>query len=148
MATYPQRTWYTHVRVGSLPLELGTGELDTEEARMVHGSFARWVDAVVVLDDRTLLVEGKIIAHPVAIGQLLLYRRLLPATPFLNLRTDLPVEMVLLFARADPLVSVLAMEQGISLVQFEPAWVDEYMATRHHRHRNAPLPQGLAPVSE
>jgi len=136
----------TRVRLGSLPANVGAEDLDDGEARLVHSAFARWADAIVILEDRTILVEAKVICHPTAIAQLMLYKRLLPFSQFLNLRADKPVEPVLLYARPDPLVIQMAHEQGISTVQFDPPWVADYLATRFVRQRTAPLSQTLAPA--
>ena len=146
-ANYSHAAYQVRARLGSLPMNLGTGELDTPEARLVHNAFARWADALVFLPDRTLIVEAKVVAHPTAIAQLMLYQRLIPASPYLNLRPDVPIEAVLLYAVEDVLVSQMAREQGITLVQYHPPWVDEYLVTRFARQRSAPAAQELAPVS-
>jgi len=146
-ANYSHAAYQVRARLGSLPMNLGTGDADTPEARLVHNAFARWADALVFLPDRTLVVEAKLVAHPSAIAQLMLYQRLIPASPYLNLRPDLPVRPILLFAVEDVLVSQMAREQGIGLEQYHPAWVDEYLATKLARQRSAPAVQELAPTS-
>jgi len=141
--TYPDATWRTRVRLGSLSPQLGLEVRDEAEARLVHGAFARWADAVVELEDRLLLIEAKLVAHPVAVAQLELYARLIPYTPdFISLAPK-PVESVLLYAVEDPLVVQMARERGIRSVQYHPSWVDEYLESLHRRHRTAPLPQEL-----
>jgi hypothetical protein len=146
-ANYSHAAYQVRVRLGSLPWNLGTSETDTPEARLVHNAFARWADAVVFLPDRTLVVEAKLVAHPMALAQLELYKRLIPASPYLNLRPDLPIETVLLYAKEDVIVSQLAREKGITLAQYDPPWVDEYLATLGRRKTSAPAAQELAPVT-
>lgn len=144
---YPDMAYQVRTRLGSLPMNLGGGESDTPEARLVHNAYARWADAVVFLPDKTRIVEAKLVAQPGALTQLQLYVRLVPASPYLNLRPGLPIEPVLLYAKEDPLVSQMAREQGITLEQYDPPWVDEYLATLSHRKRSAPVAQELAPAT-
>jgi hypothetical protein len=139
--------YQTRVRLGSLPLGARTDTMDDGEQKLVHNAFARWVDAIVALPDRTLLVEAKIVAHPGALSQLMLYERLIPDSFGLNLRKDKPIEKVLLFAKDDPLVSQMALELGITIVQFHPEWIDEKLASKFARQRSAPRPQSLAPAN-
>lgn len=146
-ATYPNVRYEVRVRLGSLPMNLGTSELSTEEERLIHNAYARWADAVVFRPDRTLIVECKLVAHPGALAQLELYQRLIPQSPFLNLSAGLPVEPVLLYAVEDVLVSQLAREKGITLVQYHPAWVDESLAAMSPRKRTGVAPQELAEVT-
>lgn len=134
----------TRVRLGSLPASFNTDNLDDGEQKLIHSAYARWADAVVAMPDRTLLIEAKIVSHPSAVAQLMLYKRLLPSSPNLNLRAHMPIDLVLLYAREDPLVSQMAREQGISCVEYAPDWVDEYLATRYARQRTSPEPQILA----
>src|SRR5258708_10323485 len=75
-ARHPDDYTEIHVRLGSLPLDLPTSNLSPEEQRMLHGALARWADAIVFTQDRVRLVEAKMVAHPHALGQLLLYERI------------------------------------------------------------------------
>lgn len=134
--------WFqTRVRLGALASELAGDDLTEAERRMLHGAWARWADAIVELPDRTELIEGKIIAHPVAIGQLELYARLLPETTDLAHRRTLPVEKIMLYAIPDAHVCAMAVERGIRCVEFRPPWVYEALARRLPRHQRAPLAQ-------
>lgn len=141
---YPDAYTEQNVRLGSMPLEFGNQDLDPMEAKLVHNAFARWADAIVYLDDRVIVVEGKIVAHPVALGQLQLYKRLLPFTPTIALAPRARIELRLVYGVPDELVVAMAREQGIEVEQFKPAWVDEYLNTRFHRQRGAPLAQRMA----
>jgi hypothetical protein len=145
-ANYSAFYYQTRVRLGSLPASVSTDNLDDMEAKLVHSAFARWADAVVVMPDRTLLIEAKVICHPTAIAQLMLYKRLLPFSAQLNLRREVPVIPVLLYARPDPLVIQLGIEQGIEPVQYDPPWVEDYLLTRFARQRQAPREQQMAPA--
>lgn len=136
------------VRLGSMPLDLGNGPLDPAEARMVHSVYARWADAIVIRPDVVRIVEGKIIAHPVAISQLELYARLLPFTPGLKVNPAARIEKVLVYAKPDDLVLQMAHEAGIVTELFAPAWVEEYINTRLARQRQGSRPQQLIDSSE
>ncbi len=138
---YPDDYTEQNVRLGSMPLEFGNQDLDPMEAKLVHNAFARWADAIVYLDDRVIIVEGKIVAHPIALGQLRLYKRLLPFTPSIKLAPRAQIDLRLVYAVPDDLVVQMAREDGIEVEQFHPAWVDDYLATRFHRQRGAPLAQ-------
>lgn len=130
-----------NVRVGSMPLAFGNQDLDPMEAKLVHSAYARWADAVVFTPDVVTIVEAKIVAHPTALGQLRLYKRLLPFTPNVRIPIGARIDMLLLYAIPDDHVLELAREDGIAVEQYHPAWVDVYMETRLARHRGSPLPQ-------
>ena len=102
---------------------------------------------MVELPDRTEIVEAKMVLSPGAIAQLLLYKRLLPLTPSLSHRRNLPVQLVLLYAVPDAMVVELAHEQGIVTVQYRPSWVDEWMGTYANHKQRAPLPQAMGGAS-
>ncbi len=145
-ATYPTSAYQIRARLGSLPANLNAEELDEGGQRLVHGAFASWVDAIVWLPDRTLLVEAKVISHVNGIAQLTKYKRLLPNSPFVSVPLDLPVEPVLLYVIEDPIVSTMAREQGITLIQFGVSWLEEWRQSRLHRQRRPPALQTLAPL--
>jgi hypothetical protein len=146
VATYPTSHWQTHVRLGSMPLGIATDNLDDQAAMLVHSRFARWADAIVALPDRTRLVEAKVVAHPNAIAQLIVYKRLMPFTPGLRIRTDVPIELVMLYARPDDVVLQVAAEMGITSVQYDPPWVDDYLRTLALRKQQAPQAQTISPA--
>lgn len=132
------------MRLGALPAELAAQGYSEEEQRLLHNAYARWADAIVELPDRTELVEAKIIAHPVAIGQLDLYAELLPLTPALSHRKHLPITKVLLYAVPDEMVLRQARRAGVMLEQYTAPWIDEYLSRQHARKRRAPLAQFAA----
>jgi hypothetical protein len=136
------------VRLGSMPLDLGNGPLDPMEAKLVHSVYARWADAIVIRPDVVRLVEGKIIAHPVAIAQLQLYARLLPFTPGIRVNPAATIEMVLVYAKPDDLVLQMAHEAGITTELFDPPWVEEYINTRLHRQRQGSRSQLLTDATD
>jgi len=93
----------------------------------------------VIMPDRLILIEAKIRPNPGVISQLELYEHLLPFTPELAEHKRKPIEKVLLCAINDPVVTSMARNRGIKVVQFRPPWVDEYMKIIFPRERRAPL---------
>lgn len=133
--TYPRQEYMTRVRLGRIEPRVDSDGLTDEEIRQI-GVHRRWADAVVLLQDRVILVEAKIRPQPGVISQLELYARLLPHTPELAKHANKPVEMVLLHAIEDDLVNQLAREKGIQCVYYRPAWVDKYLDELYPRERS------------
>ena len=129
---YPSQT---HVHVGSLPKRMKGRFLDEAGERML-GEFRRWCDAIVIMPDRLVLIEAKIKPQPGVISQLLLYARLLPKTPELAEHKHKPIEMGLVCAIEDPLVTHLAREMGILVVNYSPVWIKEYLNLLYARERS------------
>ena len=132
--TFPRETYLTRVRLGRIQPAAGAPELTDAERRMI-GVHRRWADAVVLLEDRVLLIEAKIRPQPGVISQLELYARLLPHTPELASHAHKPIEMILLYAIEDELINLLAREKGIRCVFYHPAWVDAYLDELYPRER-------------
>jgi len=86
-----------------------------------------WIDAVVILSDRMVLLEGKIRKPAEGLGQLLMYKALLPQTPELKPYAHLPVEMVLVTPRPDPRVISVATSLGIRVDIWTKDWVQDYL---------------------
>ena len=86
-----------------------------------------WIDAVVILPDRMVLIEGKLRTPAEGLGQLLLYKALLSQTPELEPYKRLPVEMVLVTPRPDPRVIGVAASLNIRVEIFLKPWVSEYL---------------------
>jgi hypothetical protein len=124
--TYPQRvTVFYNVAVGPAPEELWRAHPE-----IPYESFRRWrfwVDAIVILSDRMVLIEGKIRKPAEGLGQLLMYKALLPQTPELSPYARLPVEMVLVTPRPDPRVIGVAASLGVKVEIYTKDWVQEYL---------------------
>lgn len=135
---YKDYPYMTRVRLGAIHPELAPGVLSESEKRMV-GVWRRWADAIVVLPDRLVLIEGAIRPHPGDISILELYERLIPSTPELEKYKTYPIEKVLLYAMEDPLLILLAREKGIRCILFQPDWLSDYLAILYPRERRPPL---------
>jgi len=86
-----------------------------------------WIDGVVILPDRMILLEGKIRDPVSGLGQLLVYKALLPETPELAPYTHLPIEMRLVTPRPDPRVIGVATSLGIVVDIWTKPWVQDYL---------------------
>jgi hypothetical protein len=123
---YPNRTSVAYnMAVGPAPEALSRAhpEIPIESFRR----WRFWIDAVVTLRDRLVLIEGKIRKPAEGLGQLLLYRALLPQTPELEPFSFLPVEMVLVTPRPDPRVIGVASSLDIRVEVFSKPWVQDYL---------------------
>lgn len=124
--TYPERVAvFYNMAVGPAPEELAKAN---PEIPLAH--FRRWrfyIDALVVLEDRMVLIEGKIRKPMTGIGQLQSYYKLLPQTPELEPYKHLPVEMLLLTPRPDPRVIDVANSLGVNVVVWSKPWVQDYL---------------------
>lgn len=93
-------------------------------------SFRRWrfwIDAVVILRNSMVLIEGKLRKPAEGLGQLLLYRALLPQTPELKPYAHLVVDMVLVTPRPDPRVIGVAASLGVYVEIYTKPWVQDYL---------------------
>lgn len=127
---YPDNESRTHVHLGSAPPRF-KGMFTKDTDTRLTGVFRRWADALILMPDRIILIEGKILPQPGVISQLELYAELIPKTVDLGEHKNKPVEKVLVCAIEDRLISELARRKGIKVRIFHPAWVDEYMKILH-----------------
>lgn len=134
---YPGYAYQTHVRLGSIRPRV-EGAFDSDAELRMLGVFRRWADALVVMEDRLVLIEAAIRPEPGDISKLELYERLIPATPELAEHVGKPVEKVLLYCMPDELLLVMAREKGITVRYFRPAWVEEYLQELYPREQRAP----------
>lgn len=136
--TFPYARWQTNVRLGRIQPRNADGQFTSEEKRML-GLWRRRIDCLVFLDDRLLLVEAILRADLGKVSVLKAYRKLIPQTPELAEYHHLPVQMVLLYAIEDPVLNVLAREEGILPIRFIPPGYDEWLQSLKPRHKRAPL---------
>ncbi len=135
---YPTTPHMTRVRLGSVvPEEIS----ETSLGRGVHlfRVFKRWADGLILLSDKTIIIEAKIRLEPGVITKLELYHKLFQETPEFKDRWHRPIEEMLVFAVEDPVTIQLAREHKIRAVEFHPPWVDDYLRILHPREREAPL---------
>lgn len=116
---------FYNMAIGPAPVELQKKYPTIPLAHLRRWRF--WIDAVVVLENRMILIEGKLRRPQEGLGQLLLYKALLPQTPEMDPYKLYPVEMVLVVPREDPRVIAFAQSIGIKIEIYRPPWVVEYL---------------------
>lgn len=135
---YPDNESRTHVHLGSTPPRL-LGRFTTDQDKNLLGVFRRWADALIFLDDLVVLIEGKILPQPGVISQLKLYAELIPRTPELREHHKKPIEKTLVCAIEDVMISDLARREGIRVIKFIPAWINDYLKILHPWERTPGL---------
>lgn len=136
-ATFGDVKYQTNVRLGRLQPRSDDGTFTYDEKVML-GVWRRFVDALVWLPDRLLLVEAGMREDPGKLSQLELYETLLPQTEELRDSLELPVQKVLLYCIEDPAVNALARQKHILPIRFVPSFYDEWLRTLPARMRRAP----------
>jgi hypothetical protein len=132
--TFPQAPYKTQCRLGKIQPRLPNGTFGPDEEAML-GRWRRYVDAVVFLEDRLLLVEAVMKADPGKVSILELYEMLVPDTPELQPYKDLPIQKVLLFAIEDPWLTKLCERKGILAVHFVPSNFEQWYEKLPQRAR-------------
>jgi len=135
--TFPNVRWQTNVRLGK-PQPRNVDGLYERDELILLGVWRRRVDAIVFLHDRLLLIEAILRADPGKISVLKLYERLVPQTPELAEFRDLPIQKVLLYAIEDPVLNVLAREEGILPIQYVPSFFDKWFSKLAGRKKRTP----------
>lgn len=134
-ATFPDAHVYQNQRLGP-PVINDAGQFQSQaEMNMVGGNLRRWADAIIVSPTELVVLEGKIIAHPGSISQVMLYMQLVPTTPELQPFLDRQIVGRLLVAVEDPVVTSLADRLGIRTVVYRPPWIDDYLEILDARQR-------------
>jgi hypothetical protein len=144
---YPDDLTMTHVRLGAIQSELPPGTLTDSELALA-GQFRRWADALVVRQYELVLIEGAIRPALGDISILMGYALLLKVTPELVRYRDLPLRIELVAAIEDPVVSMMAYQQGINFVLFTTPEVDDYISRQLPRFRRAPQDGGILESTE
>lgn len=126
-ARYPDRPKWFNQRLGAGPVSAEEMGLSEEEWRASVGQRRRYADLLVLEGREVLVVEAKIVAEPGVVGQLALYADLVAHTPELVALRTVPVRQVLLCAREDPAVSIMARRAGVRVEIFSPLWVSDYL---------------------
>lgn len=124
----------TRVRLGAPRPAVARPDMTDEERAMV-GAWRRWADAIILEDDKLTLIEAAIRPNPGKIGQLELYKLLLPQTPELAPWRGAKIEMVLLYAIEDPATVHLARSKGIRCIEYKPTWLPNYLSLLMPRER-------------
>lgn len=144
---YPNERAMTRVRLGSLQPRGDHGRFAADEEAAL-GVWRRWADAIVIAKAELILIEAAIRPDTGEPSKLEIYRDLIPLTPELEPYRALPVQMELVYAVEDPVVTEYAERRGIRCVQFAPPWLLEYFQEMLPRERRAPQERGLLGEAE
>jgi len=131
-ATYPRARYRLRTRLGPLP-ELSEDLKALGISRNIYTVVRHWADCLIFLDDRTIIVEGKIKWKPEGLGQLITYRRMFYETPEYTDRWDLPVELVALYAYITTDNMELLKDFEITPVEYRPKWISDAYIERARR---------------
>ena len=131
-ATYPGTRYRLRTRLGPLP-ELSPELEALGISRNIYTVVRHWADCLVFLDERTIIVEGKIRWKPEGLGQLITYRSMFYQTPEYGERWDLPVELVALYAYISPENKELLPDFDIQAVEYRPKWISDAYIERARR---------------
>lgn len=123
---FPQAPKMFNVRLGPAPLEIREKypQLDVERWARVWGKIA---DAIVVTPGALVVVEGELRRPIVAIGELVVYRELIPQTVSLARWWQMPIRTILLTPIPDPALEPVLRKLQIESVYYSPPWAEEYM---------------------
>lgn len=121
---FPDARILTRVRLGPTVIPPGMVDLSPAEVRILR-NVNRWIDAVVVTDAATILVEAKVLPSPDVIGQLQLYELLARRDPELEPFLDRPLKKLTVWGFEDPNLAEVARAHGIEVRIFQPEWLLE-----------------------
>lgn len=94
----------------------------------IYKVFNRYVDGVVFLPDRILLIEAKILAEPGAVSQLKNYAMLFYQTPEFASMAGTPLELQIVTCLADPSFLQFAKGEGVGVVIFKTPAAEQYLS--------------------
>jgi len=125
---YPNDRAMFNVRLGGIPAKMEGVDIGGLSSN-IYKVFNRYVDAIVIAQDRLLLIEAKILVDLGAVSQLEYYRSLVPQSPDLARYSALPIDLQIVTASADPSFVAFAASKGVNIVVFRPPYAVEYLTT-------------------
>ncbi len=133
VSEYCQRTFghvpvIYHARLGTWPTPLTAPELLPEEQMMLRVRM-RWADAVVILPNALIIIEGKLRAPEFlkGLGELIVYTHLIRHTPEYEKFLDRRIEGRLVIPIEDPTVMTLARKYGLTVDVYQPSFWTQYV---------------------
>lgn len=144
---HPDAEVWTRVRIGPIPAPASGGPV-SESERLMLTRWRHWCDAILIYPDKIIVVEAMVTPRPSKIGQLELYRELIPHTPELKEHLWKKQEYVLLAAFPSDVMTMLAKKKGFRVVTYQPAWAREYFRDLYPRFRRGPRLSSVVPSSE
>jgi hypothetical protein len=125
-ARYPKATVKLNVPLGPVPKALEE-EVGLYKAMKVFRPWRAKADAIVILPDRMLVVEGEIRDPRSALGDLLVYRDMIDSTPELEPYRHLRREFWLVVPWTTTWVKEYAEKNNIDIDIYCPDWIKDYV---------------------
>lgn len=125
---WPNNVAMFNVRLGGIPAKMEGVDISGMSSN-IFKVFNRYVDAIVILPDRLLLIEAKILADLGAVSQLEYYAGLISSSPELAAYVALPLELHIVTVSADPSFVSFAASKQINIDIYRPAYAVEYLTT-------------------
>lgn len=127
---FPNDRAFFNFRVGPLPAQAAGVDIGKLSPN-IWKVYNRYVDALVIKPDKMIAIEAKLESVPGAVSQLELYKQLIPQTPELAAYAQLPIDLEIVCAFADPEFIKFANSKGITVQVFRPPWAVEYLYERN-----------------
>jgi hypothetical protein len=123
-----------HARLGTFPPELKSVATEEAELAMLR-VYARWCDALAILEDQVHIIEGKLLPHHYLKGitELELYILLFKQTPEYKDYRALPTYGVLVVPVEDSVTAQIARARGIKMPIYKPTFWDEFWQEQRRR---------------
>jgi len=139
---FPGEKVIYHCRLGTWPTPLTAGELTPEEQAMLRVRM-RWADAIVLLPNKILVIEGKLRASEFlkGVGELQLYTHLVLHTEEFLAWKGTPVVGRLLIPFEDPAVIAITRQQGIETAVYKPTFWAAFISAIQPRQGRAIRPE-------
>ena len=135
---YPTTRVQLQARIGGVNPQDPAGNYSSAELRAL-GVWRRYVDAVLFLPEKVILLEASLKTDPGKISILDLYAHLFPQTPEFAEFKGLPIQKTALWAMHDQASELIARQHNVTVVIFAPDWLQGFLDTLDTRHQRAPL---------
>jgi len=129
---FPGERYKLRVPLGNAP-ERWIEEMGAEKALRSYRSYRPEADAIVITEEKMILIEGKIFRVMDGISKLVVYRFLIPDTPELSEYQDRPIETRLVTPQPPYWATRFADHEGIEIDMYEPDWIQHYKE-RYNRY--------------
>jgi hypothetical protein len=129
---FPPGSWRTNVTVGKVKVPENMSLLPEEYANLREALGAQ-ADAMVFLPDQVIIVEAMIRHEPGVLEDLLKYKRLFFKDDTFEKYWSMPLRLLLLTPLDLGEYEKMAVDMGIEVVHYNPAWVQAYLATYPRR---------------
>lgn len=131
--TFPEGDYQVNVELGPIPQEY-VQRMGFKRAAAMFRPTRQRVDAVIWSPDKYVIVEAKLRDMKAGIGDLLLYRSIIPKTLDLPEYTGQPIVARLVIPWKVATLEEIATENDIEVVVFEKEWVAGYVKERQEYH--------------